>query len=153
MNTLRIIKSIPKFDEVNFNGSTRLCNDILKICWHLLNKITSELERPIPRSGSREGMEIAIDDNDYNPSKVRAHDSGNLDEETHNDDDIKAWDSAKKHLFSVSRLTTTGVARSLLLQFEPKNGQPAWEKDLACFRNQLTETLLASVGELFVVLR
>ena len=29
-----------------------------------------------------------------------------------------------KHLFSVVRLTTTGAARSVLLKFEERNGQP-----------------------------
>ena len=39
-------------------------------------------------------------------------------------DDIKAWDSANEHLFSVLRLTTTGAARIVLLRFEPKYGRP-----------------------------
>ena len=29
-----------------------------------------------------------------------------------------------EHLFSVLRPTTTGAARSVLLKFEPRNGQP-----------------------------
>ena len=44
--------------------------------------------------------------------------------EPSNVDDIKIWDSADEHLFSVLRLTTTGAARSVLLQFEPKCGRP-----------------------------
>ena len=39
-------------------------------------------------------------------------------------DDIKSWDSANEHLFSVLGLTTTGAARSVLLQFVPKYGRP-----------------------------
>ena len=39
-----------------------------------------------------------------------------------NIDNIKAWDSANEHLFSVLILPTTGAARSVLLQFEPKHG-------------------------------
>ena len=51
--------------------------------------------------------------------------------ESSNVDDIKAWDSANEHLFSVLRLTTTGTVRSVLLQFEPKygrsgDGKQAW---------------------------
>ena len=38
-------------------------------------------------------------------------------------DEIKAWDSANEHM-CVSRLTTTGAAESVLLQFEPKFGRP-----------------------------
>ena len=37
----------------------------------------------------------------------------------------KAWDSANEYVFSVLRLTTTGAARSVLLNFERKNGQPS----------------------------
>ena len=44
--------------------------------------------------------------------------------ELSNVNDIKAWDSVNDHLFSVLRLTTTGAARSVLLQFEPKYGRP-----------------------------
>ena len=50
--------------------------------------------------------------------------SRNSDEKPRSIDDIKAWDTANEHLFSVLRLTTTGAARSVLLKFEPRNGQP-----------------------------
>ena len=39
-------------------------------------------------------------------------------------DDIKARKSANEYLFNVLRLTTTGAARSVLLQFKPKYGRP-----------------------------
>ena len=50
--------------------------------------------------------------------------TGYIDERPSNIDDIKAWNSANEHLFSVLRLTTTDAARSVLLQFEPKYGRP-----------------------------
>ena len=50
--------------------------------------------------------------------------SRNTDEKPRSIDDIKAWDTANEHLFSVLRLTTAGAARSVLLKFEPRNGQP-----------------------------
>ena len=65
-----------------------------------LSKIVSGLEKPEPIPRCREERE---------PSNV---------------DDIKAWDSANEHLFSVLRLTRTVAARSVLLQFEPKYGRP-----------------------------
>ena len=48
----------------------------------------------------------------------------NSDEEPSNSDDIKARDTVNEHLFNVLRPTTTGAARSVLLKFEPRNGQP-----------------------------
>ena len=74
---------------------SRSSNDILQIYWPFLSKIVSGLDKPEPIPRCREERE---------PSNV---------------DDIKAWDSANEHLFSVLRLTTTGAARSVLLQFEP----------------------------------
>ena len=65
-----------------------------------------------------------MDDNDYNPSYLSCHDSGSLNEERQNNDDIKAWDSANEYLFSALRLTITGAARSVLLKFEQTNGRP-----------------------------
>ena len=67
---------------------------------------------------------IDFDDNDSNPSEVSAYGSHNSDEDPNNSDDIKAWDTANEHLFSVLRLTTAGAARSVLLKFEPRNGRP-----------------------------
>ena len=86
MNTLQIIKSIPEFDGGTFIEWTRLSKDILQISWHFLSRITSGLERPISRSGSREGMKNSsdFDENDSNPSEIRSHVPGNLDEEPHN---------------------------------------------------------------------
>ena len=127
MNTLQIIKMIPTFDGRNYVKWTRSFNDILQITWPFLGKIVSELGRlePIP-SESREGGGNAsnIDDNDSNPSEVSAVGSRNSDEEPSSSDDIEAWDTANEHFFNVLRLTTTGAARSVLLKFQPKNGQP-----------------------------
>ena len=79
---------------------SRSSNDILQISWPFLSKIVSGLEKPEPIPRCREERELS------------------------NVDDIKAWDSANEHLFSVLRLTTTGAVRSVLLQFEPKYGRP-----------------------------
>ena len=55
----------------------------------------------------------------------RDNDTGYIDEcEPSNVDDIKVWGPANERLFSVLRLTTTGAARSVALQFEPKIGRP-----------------------------
>ena len=81
MNTLQIIKTIPKFDGENFIKWTRSLNDILQIVWPFLSKIIYGLERPKPiLSGSREGEEDTsdLDDNDSNPSDVSGHSSGSL---------------------------------------------------------------------------
>ena len=80
-----------------------------------LIKIVSGREKPklIPRR--RE--EDAIDGSDYDAGYIDKREPSNV-------DDIQAWDSANEHLFSVLRLTTTGAARSVQLQFEPKNGRP-----------------------------
>ena len=87
----------------------------------------SGLERPelVPRE-NREGEKNTSDfgDSDFYPSEVSAHGSRNSDEEPHSSDDIKAKDTVNEHLFSVLRLTTTGAAHSVLLKFEPRNGQP-----------------------------
>ena len=87
-----------------------------------LSKIVYGLEKPEPIPGSREEDTTEGSDDD----------TGNIDEREHSDvDDIKAWNSANEHLFSVLRLTTTGAARSVLLQFElkynrPGDGKRAW---------------------------
>ena len=60
-----------------------------------------------------------MDGNGSNPSDASDHDLGSLNEELQNNDDILARDSANKYVFSVLRLTTTGV-----LNFEQKNGRP-----------------------------
>ena len=85
------------------------------------------LKRPKPiLSGSGEGKGNISDlgDNDSNSSDVSGHDSGSLNK-PQNNDDIKAWDSANEHLFSVLRLTTTGTGRSVLLKFEQKTADQA----------------------------
>ena len=61
-----------------------------------------------------------FDDNESNLSKVSAHDLGNLDKEPHNSDGIEVWGLANEYLFRVLSLTTTGVARGVLLNFETK---------------------------------
>ena len=80
-------------------------------------KIVSGLKKPEPILRSRKQDPIGGSD----------YDTGNIDEcEPSNVDDIKAWDSANEHLFSVLR-STTGATRSVLLQllqFEPKYGRP-----------------------------
>ena len=128
MNTLQITKTIPKLDGENPGEWTnRSLNDILQIAWPLLSKIIYELESPEPiLSGRTERKENTsdLDDNDSNPSDVSDPDPGSLNEEPHNSDENKAWDSANEHLFSVSRLTTTGAARRVLLKFERKNDRP-----------------------------
>ena len=95
---------------------SRSFNDILQISCHFLSKIVSGLKKiePILRR-SREEDPIEGSDND----------TGNINErEPSNIDDIKAWGSTNEHLFSVLRLTTTGAARSVLLEVEPKYGRP-----------------------------
>ena len=114
-STLQMINSIPKFDGTDYVEWSRSFNNILQISWPFLSKIVSGLEKhePIPRSREKD----PIEGGDY--------DTGYIDERgPSNVDDIKAWDSANEHLFSVLRLTTTGAARSVLLQFEPKYGRP-----------------------------
>ena len=60
-----MIKSIPKFDGVNFHEWTRSSNDMLQISWPFLCNIIPGLERlePIPR-GSREVEKTTDFDND-----------------------------------------------------------------------------------------
>ena len=126
MNIFQIIKTIPKFDGENFFECTRSLIEILHIAWPFLSKIIYRLERPEPiLSGSREGEGNTsdLDYNDSNPSGASVHDSGSLNEEPQNSDDIEAWNSANEHSFNVLRLTTTGAARSVLLKFERKNGR------------------------------
>ena len=79
MNTLQMIKMIPKFDGENFVEWTRSFSYVLQISWHFLIKIIYGLKRPEPiNRGSREGEEsiCAFDCNDYNPSEVSANISG-----------------------------------------------------------------------------
>ena len=114
-STLQMINSIPKFDGTNYVEWSRSFNDILQISWPFLSKTVSGLEKskPIPRSRGKDTVEGSDDETRY------------IDErEPSNVDDINAWDSANEHLFSVLRLTPTGAARSVLLQFEPKYGRP-----------------------------
>ena len=74
--------------------------------------------------------------------------------ESSNVDDTEAWDSANGHLFSGLRLTTTGAARSVFLQFEPKYGRPgdgkqAWLALQSKYQNnsrQRRRTLLRRLG-------
>ena len=61
-----------------------------------------------------------FDVNESNPSEVSTHGLGNFDEEPHKSDGIEVWSPANEYLFSVLRLATTGVARSVLLNFETK---------------------------------
>ena len=56
-----------------------------------------------------------FDVNESNPSEVSTHGLGNFDEEPHNSDDIEVCGPANEYLFSVLRLATTGVERSVLL--------------------------------------
>ena len=51
MNTLQIIKMIPKFDGENFVEWTRSLTDILQIAWRFQNNIIFGLQKPesIPR--------------------------------------------------------------------------------------------------------
>ena len=83
------------------------------------------------------GLEKEKDDNDFNPSGVSGHDSGSIFVELQNSDDIKAWDSASYHLFSVLRLSTTGAARSVLLKFEQKMADQV-TVGMACFEKQVS---------------
>ena len=66
MGTMQTIKSIPNFGRINFIERTRSFNDILQISWPFLSRIIYGIKRPepIPRGGSREGVENSrgIDD-------------------------------------------------------------------------------------------
>ena len=91
MNTLQMIKIISKFDGENFVERTRPLNDILQKAWSFLSKMINGLERPEPiLSGSREKEVNTSDlyDNDCNPSDVSGHDSGSINEESQNSDDV-----------------------------------------------------------------
>ena len=127
MNTLQMIKMIPTCEGRNCVEWTRSFNDILQTTSPFLSKIVSGLKRPEPISRENIGGEETasdINDNDYsNLSEVSAVGSPNSNEQPSNSDNIEAWDTANEHLFSV-RLTTLGPARSVLLKFEQKNGQP-----------------------------
>ena len=112
-STLQIIKSIPKLDGFDYVEWSRSFNDILQIYWPFLSKIVSGLEKlePILRRREEDLIEGSDDDTGY------------IEREPSNVDDIKAWDSANEHLLRDLRLTT-GSARSVLLQFKPKYGRP-----------------------------
>ena len=99
---------------------SRFLSDILKVSWPFLSKILSGLEKLEPIPTSRE----------ENPTEGSDSDRGNIDERepSNVDVNVKAWDSANEHLFCALILTTTGAARSVLLQFEPKFGRPGDEK-------------------------
>ena len=84
---------------------SRAFNDILQISWPFLSKIISELEK-------RERTLRSIEEDPYERNYNETIDE----RERSNVDDIKAWGSANEHLFSVLRVTTTGTARSVLLQ-------------------------------------
>ena len=73
---------------------SRSFNDILEIFWPFLSKIIFGLGKAKSKLRSRE--EDPIEGSDY--------DTGNIDKrEPSNVDDIKTWDSANGHLFSVLR--------------------------------------------------
>ena len=56
MNTLQIIKTIPKLVGENFIEWIRSLNGILHIAWPFSRKVINGLERPGPiLSGSKEG--------------------------------------------------------------------------------------------------
>ena len=95
---------------------SRSFNDILQISCSFLSKIVSGLKKTEP---------ILRRSREKDPVEGGDYETGYIDErEPSNVDDIDAWDSANEHLFSVLRLTTTGAARSVLLQLEPKPGRP-----------------------------
>ena len=113
---LQMIDSILKFDGTDFGEWSRSFNDILQISSPFLGKIVSGLKKTEPAL-RRSREQDPIEGSDY--------ETGYIDErEPSNADDINTWDSANEHFFSVLRLTTTGAARSVLLQFEPKPGRP-----------------------------
>ena len=56
-------------------------------------------------------------------------------------------------LFSVFRLTTTGAARSVLLKFEPRNGQPGNGRQAGLALNTSIRIFLVSVGKHFPAVR
>ena len=97
------------------------------------------------QSSREEENTCDFDDNNSNPSDVSGHYSGSLNEEPQNSDDIKAWDLANEHLFSVLRLTTTGAARSVLLKFERKNGRLGDDRQVwLALKNKYQNTLQQS---------
>ena len=72
INTLQIIKTIPKLDRKHCIEWTRPLNDILQIAWLFLSKIIYGLERPEPIFSGSKGEENTRDlnDNNSNPSYV-----------------------------------------------------------------------------------
>ena len=85
---------------------SRSFNDTLQISSPFLSETVSGLEKTERILRSRE--EDPIERSDGGTS--------NIDErEPFNVDDIKAWNLGNEHLFSVLRLTATGVARSVFL--------------------------------------
>ena len=82
-------------------------------------------------------------------SGIGAHGLGNLDEEPHNSDGIEIWGPANEYLFSVLRLATTDVARSVLLNFETKTvSQETVVKSGFPYKTSI-RILLASLGDHF----
>ena len=96
-----------------------------------------------------EGNISDLDYKYYNPSDVNGHNSGGLNEEPQNSDDIKAWDSANEHLFSGSRLTRIGATRSILLKLERKNGRPGDGRQAWLTLKSKYPNTYCSVGEHF----
>ena len=91
----------------------------MPMSWPFLSKIVSGLEKSKPILRSRE--EDRNEGSDGDTGYIDEHKPSNVDE-------MKAWDSANEHLFSILRLTTTGAAQSVLLQFEPKYDRPGGGK-------------------------
>ena len=121
---------------------SRSFNDILQISWPFRSKIVSGQEKPEPILRRREEDHIEGCDDD----------TSNVDErEPSNVDDVKAWNSANENLFSVLRLTTTGAARSVLLQFEPKYSIPGDKKQDWLALQSKYQNILSSVDKLCCV--
>ena len=88
-------------------------------------------------------------DDESNASEVSAHGSGNLDEEPHNSDVIEVWGLVNQYLFSVLRLTTTGVKRNVLLNFESKTVSQETVVESGFPYKTSIRILLASLGRYF----
>ena len=96
-----MINSIPKFDGTDYVEWSTSFDDILQISWDFRSEIVSGLEKPdpIPRSREEDPIEGSEDETEY----IDEHKPSNV-------DDIKAWNSANEHIFSVLRLTTAGCS-------------------------------------------
>ena len=106
---------------------SRLSDDILQMYWPFLYKIVSgpKNNKPIVRIRKEDSIEGSDDD----MGCIGGREPSNV-------DDIKAWNSANAHLFTALILTTTGVARSVLLEFEPKCGRRPGDGKQACLALQ-----------------